>query len=128
SRGADGHRERRHLRLIHGRERDPAPSWTPPAYRLADRVAPRTASDAALAALGDARRDVVVLDGEVGDSPRTSLFAEAHPDRFFQCYTAEQQLLAAAVGMQARGWVPFAATRAAFFSRAYDFIRMAAIG
>ena len=126
---ADGHRERRHRRLIHGRHRDPAPPpWSPPAYQPGDLVATRTAFGEALAALGDARPDVVVLDGEVGDSTCTSLFAETHPDRFFQCYTAEQQLLAAAVGLQARGWVPFAATRAAFFSRAYDFIRMAAIG
>ena len=52
---------------------------------------------------------------------------EAHPERFFECYVAEQQMLATAVGMQVRGWVPFAATFAAFFTRAYDFIRMAAV-
>src|SRR5205814_1277754 len=52
---------------------------------------------------------------------------EAHPDRYFEMFIAEQQLVSAAVGMQARGWVPFASSFAAFFSRAYDFIRMAAI-
>jgi transketolase len=87
----------------------------------------RTAFGQALAALGDIRRDVVVLDGEVSDSTRTSFFAQAHPDRFFEFYVAEQQLLAAAVGMQVRGWVPFAVTYAAFLTRAYDFIRMAAV-
>jgi len=50
-----------------------------------------------------------------------------HPDRFFECYIAEQQMLAAAVGMQVRGWTPYAATFAAFLSRAHDFTRMAAV-
>ena len=124
---ADGHgpRERRRLRLVHGRHHDPGPA---PWYRPGDLVATRTAFGEALAILGDTRADVVVLDGGVSESTRTSLFAQAHPERFFECYTAEQQMLAAAVGMQARGWVPFASTFAAFFGRAHDFIRMAAIG
>ena len=54
-------------------------------------------------------------------------FAKAYPDRFFEQYIAEQQLVAAAVGMSVRHKIPFASTFAAFFSRAYDFIRMAAI-
>ncbi|HEY5988532.1 MAG TPA: transketolase, partial [Streptosporangiaceae bacterium] len=99
-----------------------------PSYPVGEKVATRTAFGEALSALGEARSDVVVLDGEVSDSTRTEFFAEAHPDRFFECYIAEQQMIAAAVGMQARGWVPYAATFAAFFSRAQDFIRMAAIG
>lgn len=70
----------------------------------------------------------MVLDGEVADSTRTEYFAAAHPERFFECYIAEQQLVAAAVGMQVRGWRPYLATFAAFLSRAYDFVRMAAIG
>jgi transketolase len=87
----------------------------------------RDAFGQALAVLGDMRPDVVVLDGEASDSTRAGLFARAHPERYFECHTAEQQMIAAAVGMQVRGWVPFAATFAAFLSRAYDFIRMAAI-
>ena len=55
------------------------------------------------------------------------MFREAHQDRYFEMFIAEQQMVAAAVGMQARGWVPFASTFAAFLSRAYDFVRMAAI-
>jgi transketolase len=51
-----------------------------------------------------------------------------HPDRFFEFFIAEQQMAAAALGMQVHGWAPFAATFAAFWARAYDFIRMAAIG
>jgi transketolase len=63
----------------------------------------------------------------VADSTRTEYFADAHPDRFIECYIAEQQLVAAAVGLQARGFAPYVATFAAFLSRAHDFIRMAAI-
>jgi transketolase len=102
--------------------------WRPPAYEPGSMVATRTAFGQALAALGDARPDVVALDGEAGDSTSTEFFARAYPDRFFECCTAEQQMVAAAVGMQARGWIPFAATSAAFFTRAYDFVRMAAVG
>ncbi len=69
----------------------------------------------------------MVLDGEVGNSTYASLFGGAHPERYFEMYIAEQQLVAAAVGLQVRGWVPFASTFAAFLSRAYDFIRMAAV-
>ncbi|MGV9940191.1 transketolase [Streptomyces sp. NPDC003401] len=90
-------------------------------------VATRDAFGQALAALGTARGDVVALDGEVGDSTRTEAFAKEHPDRFFECYIAEQQLVATAVGMAARGRVPFASTFAAFLTRAYDFVRMAAV-
>ena len=61
-------------------------------------------------------------------TPRTpEEFAKAHPERYFEMFIAEQQLVAAAVGLSVRGYVPFAATFAAFFTRAYDFIRMAAI-
>jgi transketolase len=98
-----------------------------PEYQPGDKVATRTAFGQALAAVGTARSEVVVLDGEVADSTRTEFFARAHPDRFFEFYIAEQQMIAAAVGMQVRGWAPFAATFAAFMSRALDFIRMAAI-
>jgi len=105
----------------------PVASSRPPAYEQGSMAATRTAFGEALAALGDRRPDIVVLDGEVSDSTRTASFAKAHPERFFEFYIAEQQLLAAAIGMQVRGWVPFAATFAAFFTRAYDFIRMAAV-
>ena len=98
-----------------------------PEYECGQQAATRTAFGAALAAIGTARPDVVVLDGEVSDSTRTEEFARQHPDRFFEMFIAEQQLAAAALGMQARGWLPFAATFAAFWARAYDFIRMAAV-
>jgi transketolase len=98
-----------------------------PRYDLGDEVATRKAYGEALAALGSARGDVVALDGEVSNSTFAEIFKKAHPDRYFEMYIAEQQLLAAAVGLQTRGWNSFASTFAAFFSRAYDFVRMAAI-
>jgi transketolase len=98
-----------------------------PRYELGQEVATRKAYGEALAALGSARGDVVALDGEVSNSTFAEIFKQAHPDRFFEMYIAEQQLVAAAVGLHARGWNAFGSTFAAFFSRAYDFIRMAAI-
>jgi transketolase len=67
------------------------------------------------------------MDGEVSNSTFSGLFAEAHPERFFEMYVAEQQMIAAAIAFDVRGLVPFASAFAAFFSRAYDFIRMGAI-
>jgi transketolase len=98
-----------------------------PSWDEGEEVATRRAYGDALAALGAARGDIVALDGEVNNSTYAEIFAEAHPDRYFEMYIAEQQLVAAAVGLQVRGWVPFGSSFAAFFSRAYDFIRMAAI-
>ena len=98
-----------------------------PRYEIGDEVATRDAFGKALAALGTARGDIVALDGEVSDSTRSEYFAKEHPDRFFECYIAEQQLVAAAVGLAARGWVPYVSTFAAFLTRAHDFIRMASI-
>jgi len=98
-----------------------------PDYRIGDKVATRKAFGEALAALGAVFPDVVVLDGEVANSTYTQDFARAYPDRFFEMYIAEQQLAAAAVGLSVRGYRPFAATFAAFWSRAFDFLRMAGI-
>jgi transketolase len=98
-----------------------------PRWDTGDEVATRDAYGQALAALGTGRGDVVALDGEVGDSTRTEFFAKEHADRYFECYIAEQQMVAAAVGLAARGWVPYAGTFAAFLTRAYDFVRMASI-
>ncbi|MFC5803220.1 transketolase [Streptomyces formicae] len=98
-----------------------------PRYDTGSEEATRTAYGQALAALGSARGDVVALDGEVSDSTRAEYFKKAHPERFFECYIAEQQLIAAAVGLQTRGWVPYASSFAAFLTRAYDFVRMASV-
>jgi transketolase len=98
-----------------------------PVYTLGDEVATRTAYGDALKAIGAANPRVVALDAEVGNSTYAEKFAAAHPSRFFEMYIAEQLMVGAAVGMQARGYIPFASTFAAFLSRAYDFVRMAAI-
>ncbi|HEX6542220.1 MAG TPA: transketolase [Ktedonobacterales bacterium] len=98
-----------------------------PSYPSGTPVATRSAYGDALKALGAARSDIIGLDGEVSNSTYSETFAKAFPERFFEQYIAEQQMTATAVGLQARGYVPFASTFAAFFTRAYDFIRMAAI-
>jgi transketolase len=99
----------------------------PPTWEVGEQEATRKAYGEALTALGAMRGDVVALDGEVSNSTYSELFREAHPERYFEMFIAEQQMVAAAVGIQVRGWVPFASTFAAFLTRAYDFIRMAAI-
>ncbi len=98
-----------------------------PSWPVGEQVATREAYGTALAALGGMRGDVVALDGEVSNSTKSELFTKQHPERYFEMFIAEQQMIAAAVGMQARGWVPFASTFGAFLSRAYDFVRMAAV-
>src|SRR5215471_2536817 len=90
-------------------------------------IATREAYGDSLKALGIARGDVVVVDAEVGNSTFADKFAKALPERFFEIFIAEQAMVGAAVGLSTRGKVAFASTFAAFFSRAYDFIRMAAI-
>jgi transketolase len=99
---------------------------TLPVYKKEDKVATRKAYGDALMALA-AIPEVVAMDGEVSNSTHADEFAKAYPDRFFEMWIAEQQLVATAVGMSVRGYKPFASTFAAFFSRAYDFIRMAGI-
>ena len=98
-----------------------------PSWELGEEIATRLAYGEALVAVGAANGKVVALDGEVSNSTYAELFAKAHPERYFEMFIAEQQLVAATVGLQVREWVPFASTFAAFFTRAYDFIRMAAI-
>ena len=98
-----------------------------PTWEVGDEEATRGAYGAALKALGGAREDVVALDGEVSNSTKSEEFAEEFPERYFEMFIAEQQMVAAAVGMSVRHRVPFASSFAAFFTRAYDFIRMAAI-
>jgi transketolase len=98
-----------------------------PAYEVGSKVATRRAYGDALAALGSEDPRVVALDGEVSNSTYAEIFAKAHPERYFEMYIAEQQMVAAAVGMQVLAWKPFASSFAAFMSRAYDFVRMAQI-
>jgi transketolase len=103
------------------------PGGSLPSWELGDSEATRKAYGLSIAALADVRGDVVALDGEVSNSTHSEDFREAHPDRYFEMFIAEQQLVAAAVGLQVRDWKPFVSTFSAFLSRAYDFVRMAAI-
>jgi transketolase len=112
-----------------GRPERPAPgdaTVTMPRYEVGAKVSTRQAYGDALKAIG-ARLDVVGLDGEVSNSTFADEFAQKYPERYFEMFIAEQQMVAAAVGIGVRGYVPFASTFAAFLTRAHDFIRMAAI-
>ncbi|HUE85188.1 MAG TPA: transketolase [Vicinamibacterales bacterium] len=99
----------------------------PPSYKLGDKVATREAYGAAIARLGESDSRVVALDADVKNSTFSDKFEAAHPERFYQCFIAEQAMIGAAMGLAARGAIPFPCTFAAFLSRAGDFIRMLAI-
>lgn len=111
-------------------QRAPSPATPPlhlPAYEAGTKEATRKAFGDALVAVGAHRPDVVVLDGEVSNSTFTEEFNKAFPERFFEVYIAEQQLISAAVGLNTLGKIAFAATFGAFFTRAFDQVRMAAV-
>ncbi len=97
-------------------------------YTIGQTIATRAAFGDALVDLGAQHADIVVLDGDVQNSTMTQPFAKKYPDRFVQCFIAEQNMVSVGVGMNLRGKVPYIATFGAFFSRAHDQIRMAAIG
>ena len=99
----------------------------PPAYKTGDSVATREAWGAAIAALGAIDPRIVALDADVKNSTFSDKFEQAHPDRFFQFFIAEQAMIGAAMGLAARGAIPFASSFACFLGRAADFIRMAGI-
>ena len=109
----------------------PAPSppkpMAPPAYKLGEQVATREAYGTALAKLGEADDRVVALDADVKNSTFSEKFEKVFPDRFYQSFIAEQAMIGAAMGLAARGAIPFPSTFACFLTRAADFIRMAAI-
>ncbi len=97
-------------------------------HKLGDKVATREAYGDALARLGDSDDRIVALDADVKNSTFSEKFEQRHPDRFYEAFIAEQVMIGAAMGLAARGAIPFPSTFAAFLTRAYDFIRMAAIG
>lgn len=124
----------RHIIVAVPKPEDLQPAATPetealhlPVYEMGTKEATRKAYGDALVALGKNRADVVVLDAEVSNSTHADEFHKVFPDRFFEMYIAEQQLVCAAIGLGVRQKKAFASTFAAFFSRAYDQIRMAAI-
>jgi len=105
----------------------PTKPMAAPNYKLTDSVATREAFGTALAALGEANPLVVGLDADVKNSTFTDKFGKQFPDRFFENFIAEQNMVGASAGLAACGKIPFAATFACFLTRAYDFIRMASI-
>lgn len=100
----------------------PAPSYKPDAS-----VATREAYGNALKRIGAVNPHIVALDGDVKNSTFAEIFGNAYPDRFYQAYIAEQNMISVGVGLAARGKVPFLSSFACFLSRAYDQVRMAAI-
>ena len=106
----------------------PAPKpVAPPAYKAGEQVATREAYGTAIAKLGEADARIVALDADVKNSTFSDKFEKVFPERFYQNFIAEQVMIGAAMGLAARGAIPFPSTFACFLSRAADFIRMAAI-
>ncbi len=111
----------------------PAPNNTAPAaypataYKLGDLVATREAFGNALVRIGGVDQRVVSLDGDTKNSTYSDKFAKKFPNRFTECFIAEQNMVGVATGFAARGKVPFASTFATFFSRAFDQVRVAGI-
>jgi transketolase len=102
-------------------------SYPPVAYKQGDMVATREAFGNALARIGAVDLRVVALDGDTKNSTFSEKFAKKFPDRFTECYIAEQCMVGVAVGFAARGKVPFASTFACFLTRAYDQARVAGV-
>ncbi len=98
-----------------------------PAYKKGDQVATREAYGTALAALGGIDPRVVALDADVKNSTFSERFEKVHPERFYECFIAEQVMIGASMGLAARGAIPFPSTFACFLTRAADFIRMAGV-
>ena len=108
-------------------DRTPRGTVQLPAFERGEEVATRKAYGPALTALADVDPRVVALDGEVSNSTGVADFVEAHPERFFEMFIAEQQMVAAATGLSTRGYIAYASTFAAFLTRAADFLRMAPV-
>ena len=94
-------------------------------YQIGEKVATRKAYGNALINIGQARQDVVVLDAEMNNSTYSDSFAKKFPERYFEMFIAEQNMISTATGLAIRGNIPFASTFASFLSRAADQIRMA---
>jgi len=99
-----------------------------PNYLIREMVATRKAYGKALERLGEGYPDIISLDAEVNNSTYSEIFRKKYPDRFFEMFIAEQNMVGAAVGLARYGYVPFVSTFAAFMTRAFDQIRMAALG
>jgi transketolase len=103
----------------------PAPA--PPDYKPGQLVATREAYGTALKKIGAVNPKLVAVDADVQNSTFAEWFGKAYPERYFQAYIAEQNMVSVTVGLAAQGFTPFAATFACFLARAYDQIRMAGV-
>lgn len=95
-----------------------------PGYFLEEKMATRKAYGIALAKLGTKNPKVVALDGEVKNSTFAEIFEEYFPERYFEMFIAEQNMVGTALGLATRGKIPFVSSFSAFLSRGYDQIRM----
>ncbi len=93
-------------------------------YRPGDEAATRDGYGSGLVRIAPAHPEVVVLDGEVCNSTRARAFRDAYPERYFEMFVAEQNMVGTAIGLARRGKRPFVSTFAAFLTRAADQIRM----
>jgi transketolase len=110
-----------------GRQKADYSKLAAPAYKIGDLVATREAYGTGLAAVGAVDPDVVALDADVKNSTFSDRFEKPFPDRFYECFIAEQAMVGAAMGLAARGAIPFPSTFACFLTRAADFIRMGGV-
>lgn len=86
----------------------------------------REAYGVSLASIGNDER-IIALDGDVKNSTFSEKFKAIHPERFIDCYIAEQNMIGVSQGLASKGFIPFASTFAAFLTRAHDQLRMAGI-
>ena len=120
---------------VRGKIEKPRSNWTNlpnksnksnlPNYKLGDLVATRLAYGDALLALGDIDEKIVALDGEMSNSTYSEKFAKKFPERYFEMFIAEQNMMTVALGLSKLGFIPFASTFAAFLTRGFDQLRMA---
>lgn len=107
---------------------DPISSEIEPApYKLGEKAATRQAVGPALVNLGKIDERIWVIDGDTQNSTYAQKFGEKYPERFVECFIAEQNMAGVAAGLASRGMIPFATTFGAFLARAFDQIRMAAL-
>ncbi len=108
-----------------------SPSLASPAvhinYKKGEEIGTREVYGEILAKLADKNQFIYALDGDVKNSTYSQDFKKAYPDRFVECFIAEQNMVGVATGLSTQGKIPFVSTFAAFLTRAYDQIRMSAV-
>ncbi|MBI4196266.1 MAG: transketolase [Deltaproteobacteria bacterium] len=108
-------------------EKRPVKNESGPAYKPGNSIATRKAYGEVLASLVDRYPEIVAVDGDTSNSTFSEIVAQRHPENYFEMFIAEQNMIGVALGLSKRGKVPFASTFAAFLTRAFDQIRMAAV-